>query len=165
MIFPEFDNMEVIEQIREQYDPLAKLVRPHITIVFPFDSGMSNDTLKAMLENRLQTVKSFKLEMTGVSKYEDSFGNYLFLKVTCGKRELCDIHNILYKNEFSQYDLGLPYVPHMTIGKLPERQKLDEVYRKLKNMKETFCATVNKVPVEMIGDKEESVIVAEVNLH
>lgn len=32
MIFPEFNNMEVIDKIRAQYDPLAKLVRPHITI-------------------------------------------------------------------------------------------------------------------------------------
>ena len=32
MIFPEFDNMDVIDNIREKYDPLAKLVRPHITI-------------------------------------------------------------------------------------------------------------------------------------
>lgn len=27
MIFPEFEDMEVIDKIREQYDPLAKLVR------------------------------------------------------------------------------------------------------------------------------------------
>ena len=42
MIFPEFDNIEVIDKIREQYDPLANFVRPHITIVFPFDSERSN---------------------------------------------------------------------------------------------------------------------------
>ena len=58
MIFPEFDNMEVIDKIREQYDPLANLVRPHITIVFPFDSDRSNEELKAVLENRLQSVKN-----------------------------------------------------------------------------------------------------------
>ena len=39
------DNMEVIDKIREQYDPLANLVRPHITIVFPFDSDRSNEEL------------------------------------------------------------------------------------------------------------------------
>lgn len=33
MIFPDFYNMEVIDNIREKYDPLAKLVRPHITII------------------------------------------------------------------------------------------------------------------------------------
>lgn len=38
MIFPEFEEMEIIDEIREKYDPLARLVRPHITIVFPFIS-------------------------------------------------------------------------------------------------------------------------------
>lgn len=164
MIFPEFDNMEVIDKIREQYDPLANLVRPHITIVFPFDSNRSNEELKAVLENRLQSVKSFKLEMAGVSKHKDRFGNYLFLEVIRGKRELLYIHNILYQNEFSDYDLGLSYVPHITIGKMSEGRKLDDAYNKVKNMSETFCAIINKVSVEMIGNNEESIVVAEIAL-
>ena len=40
MIFPEFENMEIIDNIRKKYDPLAELVRPHITLVFPFESQM-----------------------------------------------------------------------------------------------------------------------------
>ena len=36
MIFPKFSNMEIIDRIRRNYDPLADLVRPHITLVFPF---------------------------------------------------------------------------------------------------------------------------------
>lgn len=164
MIFPEFDNMEVIDKIREKYDPLAKLVRPHITIVFPFDSDKSNEDLKVLLEKRLQSVKPFKLEMASVSKHEDRFGNYLFLEVTQGKKELCHIHDILYQNEFSDYDLGLPYVPHITISKISERYKLDEAYNKVKNISETFCAFINKVSVEMIGDSEESIIVTEIEL-
>lgn len=38
MIFPEFENIDVINDIRKKYDPLANLVLPHITLVFPFDS-------------------------------------------------------------------------------------------------------------------------------
>ena len=40
MIFPQFNNIEIIDGIRDRYDPLAKLVRPHITLVFPFESEM-----------------------------------------------------------------------------------------------------------------------------
>ena len=43
MIFPTFENIEIINSIRDKYDPLANLVRPHITIVFPFESDMSNE--------------------------------------------------------------------------------------------------------------------------
>lgn len=32
MIFPQFDNIDVINGIRNKYDPLAKLVKPHITV-------------------------------------------------------------------------------------------------------------------------------------
>ena len=41
MIFPKFGRMEVIYEIRDKYDPLSKLIRPHITLVFPFASEIS----------------------------------------------------------------------------------------------------------------------------
>jgi hypothetical protein len=39
MIFPQFDNIEVINNIRTKYDPLADLVLSHVTLVFPFESN------------------------------------------------------------------------------------------------------------------------------
>lgn len=35
MIFPQFDNEEIIQGIRKKYDPLYHLIKPHITLVFP----------------------------------------------------------------------------------------------------------------------------------
>ena len=61
MIFPKFDNIDIIDEIREKYDPLAKLVRPHITIVFPFEMEITNDELSIILENRLRDIKSFEI--------------------------------------------------------------------------------------------------------
>ena len=40
MIFPKFSNQEIIDEIRKKYDPLYNLVKPHITLVFPFKSDM-----------------------------------------------------------------------------------------------------------------------------
>ena len=93
MIFPKFDNMEIINHIRKEYDPLADLVRPHITLVFPFESSMTNDNLAQILENRLDCVKPFSLKMCGVSKQEDIYGNYLFLNVSQGGEEIKEIHD------------------------------------------------------------------------
>lgn len=84
--------------------------------------------------------------------------------MTQGVKELSYIHDILYQNEFLEYDLGLQYIPHITIGKLSDKYKLDEAYNQVKDMSETFCALVNKVSVEMIGDDEESIIVLEIGL-
>ena len=52
MIFPDFEQMEIIESIREKYDPLYQLVKPHITVVFPFDMDVSNEELSKILERR-----------------------------------------------------------------------------------------------------------------
>ena len=36
LIFPKFKNINKIQELRNKYDPLANLIAPHITIVFPF---------------------------------------------------------------------------------------------------------------------------------
>jgi len=161
MIFPEFENVEIIDKIRKQFDPLADLVRPHITIVFPFEGSMSNAELAQVLEERLADIKPFQLILGGISKQEDIFGNYLFLNVLQGAEEICHIHQALYENEFREFDKGLQYVPHMTVGKLATVEELDRAYNQVKFMESTFHTEVRKISVEMIGENEESIIVVE----
>lgn len=165
MIFPEFEDMEIIDEIREKYDPLAGLVRPHITIVFPFENQMSDNDIADILTNRLKMVHPFELVLNGISKQGDRFGNYLFLDVKEGNEEVSSIHNILYDNEFSEFDLGLGYKPHMTIGKLPTVEALNIAYEKVKDINSAFKTIVKKISVEMIGENEESIIIIEHELY
>ncbi len=51
MIFPQFGNQEIIDGIRKKFDPLYHLVSPHITLVFPFKSDMSNVMLRRNLDS------------------------------------------------------------------------------------------------------------------
>ena len=164
MIFPEFDNIDVIDEIRAKYDPLAKLVRPHITIVFPFEMEITNDELSMILENRLRDFKSFEIEMQGFSKCEDRFGNYLFLNVVKGTEIITQLHDLLYSNEFGEFDLGIPYMPHMTVGKLKTVDDLNNAYDSVMGNKTLFKCIITKISVEMIGENEESIIVIEKKL-
>lgn len=164
MIFPEFENMGIIDSIRKQYDPLAELVRPHITLVFPFESRKSNAELAEILNKRLHAVKPFELKLGGISKQEDAFGNYLFLNVIQGAKEINFIHQVLYDNEFKEFDIGVSYTPHMTIGQLPTIELLNNAFIKVKSVDGTFSTIVKKIAVEMIGDNEESIVVIEKDL-
>lgn len=164
MIFPEFENMDIIDSIRKRYDPLAELVRPHITLVFPFESQITNEELLQILNVRLYGVKVFELRLGCVSKYVDAFGNYLFLDVLQGQNEISYMHQKLYDNEFMEFDLGLQYVPHMTIGKLATVELLNNAFEDTKLINNTFSTIVKKVSVEMIGDNDESIIVIEKEL-
>ena len=92
---------------------------------------------------------------------EDSFGNYLFLNVLQGGKELENIHQVLYENEFKEFDIGVAYKPHMTIGKLVTVDLLEHAFSEISALSDTFCTMVNKISVEMIGENEESIIVIE----
>ncbi len=164
MIFPEFENMYVIDPVRNRYDPLAKLVRPHITIVFPFESEMSNEELFAVLDRRLAGTGPFDIELQGFTKYTGPDGNYLLLNMTKGAEEIMKIHDELYRNEFKPFDKGLEYMPHITVGKLETEAALDDAYSTVKYKRDVFACKVNKISVEMIGEHEESIIILEKEL-
>ncbi|MCR5618439.1 MAG: GNAT family N-acetyltransferase [Clostridiales bacterium] len=164
MIFPEFENSHVIDKIRAKYDPLAGLVRPHITLVFPFEGQFGNDTLKRVLDRRLSGIEPFELSVKGVSTQKGQFGNCLLLDIVKGADEIRKIHDILYANEFRYYDLGFEYRPHITVGKLPSKELLDEAFEEIRDMEDEFNTTVRKISVEMIGENEESIILIEKTL-
>ena len=161
MIFPDFEQMEIIESIREKYDPLYQLVKPHITVVFPFDMDVSNEELSKILERRLAHVRPFAIKLEGFRTGADSFGNYLFLEVTKGKDEIVQIHDVLYGNEFAPLDLGLPYEPHLTVGKLDTVEELEQAFHEVKETNICFTSMVTKISVEMIGEQDESIIILE----
>ena len=51
LLFPKFDNMDIIEKIRKDSDKLYGIIQPHITIVFPFIDEISDDDLIKNVRN------------------------------------------------------------------------------------------------------------------
>jgi len=164
MIFPDFDNAGIIDDIRTQYDPLSELVRPHITLVFPFDLQMPNEQLKVFLDNKLKDIQQFTVQLSQISKHINTHGNYLFLDVTNGLEKIIEIYDALHTDKLEKLNMGLPYMPHMTIGKLETPELLNEAYEHIKTVTDTFTTEVNKISVEMIGANDESIIIIEINL-
>ena len=167
MIFPEFKDMDVIDSIRDRFDPLANLVRPHITLVFPFELDMSNEELSVVLDTRLSDIKPFELELHGFSCHSAETGNYLFLDLTKGQDTVSRIHDIFYANEFKECNRTYDgtFIPHMTVGKVETPLILDEAYEEVKDIDTRFSCVVDKISVEMIGPNDESIIIIEKRLH
>ncbi|SEU08200.1 2'-5' RNA ligase family protein [Lacrimispora sphenoides] len=161
MIFPEFHNMDVIHFYRKQYDPLSALVKPHITLVFPFQSNMSNDRLNKHLSDKLMNIKPFEITLNGVTKQPGELGNYLFLNIIEGKEHIHEIHELLYSGLLKEYKKGYPYTPHLTLGNLDSLEKLEMAYLDASKCNETFKAVINTISVEVIGASGESMIISE----
>lgn len=74
LIFPKFNNIDKIQEVRNKYDKLANLIPPHITLAFPFRNNsiefsnkivtnaiIRNSTYKISNENA--SIRMVKLQM------------------------------------------------------------------------------------------------------
>lgn len=167
MIFPHFKNEHLIDNIRKKYDPLAEHVRPHITLVFPFESDIETNKLKEHIESMILDIKSFHITLSGVTP-SMSTGNYLFLNIKEGNTEIIEMHKRLYKDilkEFyPQWLKGIDFLPHMTVGCISDVGAFKEAIEKTKNINDIFETIVEAISVEIIDENEDSIIELNVPL-
>ena len=167
MIFPEFDNIKIIDEVREKYDPLASRVRPHITLVFPFYSDIGSDKLKEHIEYVLLNTGSLKIILKGITPVQ-SFGNYLFLNIEIGREEIYTIHKKLYTGilepYFPQWLRDGKYYPHMTVGKIENEEEYKAAILEVDDISDTFETMVNRISVEIIDENQDSIIEMEIEL-
>jgi 2'-5' RNA ligase len=168
MIFPEFENISIINEIRETYDPFVNNVRPHITLVFPFESNIKERKLREWMNEALKCVKSFHVELEGVIKISSDSSLYLCLEVKKGKEEIREIHSRLYDGILKAYKPQwlnhIEFIPHMTIGKFSSEEELNIAYGKVGNMKEKFFSKVDKVSAEIVVENDSSIREIEIDL-
>jgi 2'-5' RNA ligase len=165
MIFPRFDNMEVIDKLRRQFDPLYQFVPPHITLVFPFFSDIRAIELENHLINSIKGIKGFNLRLHGVT---GEAGNYLFLNVVQGQEHLIELQKRLYKGILEQYipnflDIN-QYIPHLTVGHIKESSEFEVAVNNCKAINDIFIDDIKNISVEIIDENENSIIEMTIKL-
>ncbi len=73
VIFPQFKNVRLINEIREKYDPLSDYIAPHITLVFPFESDIPAIELIEHIKVALVGCDKFSLAMCGITASSDGY--------------------------------------------------------------------------------------------
>ncbi|CAH2463990.1 MULTISPECIES: 2'-5' RNA ligase family protein [Bacillus] len=157
-------NMPIdeIESMREKYDPLFGLIPPHITIVFPFESSVSNDDLKLHILNVSKGIHTIEIEFASRISSE---GDYLFLEVERGKEKIEELHDRLYTGPLLQFlRTDIPYIPHVTVGRKGSAELATEIAKGIPSFHEKLDCVINRISVERIGENGESIIEFEVPL-
>lgn len=161
-IFPEFSNLHSIDDLRSKYDPLVSLIPPHVTLVFPFESGISTEVLEEHLRESTVGLKPFRIVMMGVTGAE---GEYLFLNVKVGNDQIIQLHDKLYTGLLKQYLYrSLTYTPHLTVGRIKDKQKFESALAETEDWNHKFKTTVHEIVVESIDEREKSIIEIKVPL-
>lgn len=168
MIFPEFKNINIINEIREKYDPLAKHVRPHVTLVFTFESSLTSIEIEEHLKKELERTRCFTLTLQEIIKIDNHTGKYLFLGIKQGNDEIKEISKKLYTGILQCYKPDWlnedTFLPHMTIGAFTSKEDLDIAFKDTEAIKNNFTTIVDRISVEIIDENEDSIIETEVNL-
>ena len=158
------NNMSInkIENIRQKHDPLFGLIPPHITIVFPFKSNISNDELKSHILNSAKGISKIEIEFTNRIT---NIGNYLFLEVESGKEKIEVLHDRLYTGPLLQFlRTDILYIPHVTVGRKSNEELAAEVAKDIHSLPEKLQCVIDRISVERIGKNGESIIEFEVPL-
>lgn len=155
LIFPKFKNIDLIQKIREEYDELAYLVRPHITLVFPFTDEIDTPTLSLKITNAIKDFSTFKVVFNGVSLSND---NYIFLNCSLGSDIIQALHDKIYIDVLpTHFNKNIKYTPHITLG---TTDNIDF----LKDFNYTFEDTIDEIVIEGIGIHQESIILDTIKL-
>jgi 2'-5' RNA ligase len=99
---------------------LAKLIAPHITLVYPFDSPAPMTVLRDHVGRVARRFRTFVASCAGISVVE---GEYVFLNVVAGAEELVRIHRALYRGELHGFAPS-HYNPHITVARTRNRSTL-----------------------------------------
>ena len=118
------EDMTAVELLRVRFDPLARSIPAHITLIFPFESALMSAQLRAHMESVTACVPPFKIGLAGITGSE---GVYLFLNVGSGTKSIIDLHDRLYAGPLHPHlSTDQAYVPHVTVGRLPNPRALQK---------------------------------------
>ncbi|MEA2030279.1 MAG: 2'-5' RNA ligase family protein [candidate division Zixibacteria bacterium] len=104
---------KIVTPLREKFDPLYDQIAPHVTIVFPFESGESLEELTAIIKKELENEQELLIELDSIIDF------YPHSPVICWKIEKNERLTSLYYRLHSKLGLTVPfkeYKPHVTVA-------------------------------------------------
>lgn len=124
-------------------------IDPHITLVFPFASTLSQGNLLAHIKEVGAANVPFELELRGVTGQQDE---WLFLNVKRGNDHLIALHDQLYSGLLAPYlQPRYTYVPHLTVGHLAPGQPFENALRDAASLADTFRTVVHEISAYRIS--------------
>jgi 2'-5' RNA ligase len=156
-----FSGASEIDAIRDAHDPLASKIRPHITLVFPFESALSPGALAAHVRNAVASTECFHVSL-GLPQIRA--GGFIWLPALQGRNEIMALHDALYRGPLGLHlDTARPYEPHLTVARV-EGSGFEKAYDAALALRGPFEAHVDHLIVEAIMPDENSNLESTIDL-
>ena len=113
--YPQLESSlaDSIRQIRRKYDPTVRLIRPHVTIMFPTPASVGELQLISHLHSVLTDWSPFEIRFGGFLRSHD---HWLFLGLATGAAPLKRLYRDVGTGILAEYVGDYEYEPHLGLG-------------------------------------------------
>lgn len=150
-----------ILSVRDRLDPLARKIPAHITLVFPFESAMSEFELETHLRDLIVQSRRFSVIFRGITAHENE---YLFLNIRRGNDEIMQLHDILYSGALAPHHVRRhTFVPHVTVGRV-RPEEVPEALAATARVNRPIEATIEAIAVYAVQQDGLRPVLSELEL-
>ncbi|WP_318766180.1 2'-5' RNA ligase family protein [Lactiplantibacillus carotarum] len=158
LIFPTMPQSvrQAIHAVRTEFDPLASHVRPHVSVVFPFELvNLSDTALRRKISQLTNATAPFEVTFDQLSS--DGHGTF-WLQATRGADQLIRLHDQFYQDTAFAPMLrtDIPYRPHITLGRA-DASEVARIIDQLPLISLSFQTTVTTITAEVIAANGDSI--------
>ena len=136
-IFPKFKGIDKIDSIRKKYDPSHNWLKPHMALVYYFAEKPTTKKINEIIRR----FQSFKIRLNKINT--SSKGNFIFLDVTEGRKNIIELKNALYKGLGLKWDKEFAYQPHMTLANFKTKDEQRSALKEIKKENLNFSSEIN----------------------
>lgn len=124
--FPAFPGIERVEAFRARHDPMAGLIRAHLTLVFPFGTALTALQVETHVRRVASQWPAIPVTFRAVRMHANEF---VFLMAGRGAASVAALHDALYTRSLRPHlRPEFPYEPHITIARLQDPAALERAY-------------------------------------
>ncbi len=140
--YPEIAKKEFdwIQSLRKRYDNDGyNLLDAHITFIFPIEKIEQSEFLDH-IRPKITKSSAIEIELVRFKLSDKTFQGkwFIFLMPEKGQKEIFELHDILYSGSLaSELSVEYPFDPHMTIGRLKDKNQCQDIIEKLNE--KSFC--------------------------
>ena len=139
IIAPLPENLLIaVDAYRRKYDPLAKVIPPHISLVDPFQYTQPIETLYDHLKEVGEFHAPIKVFLAGWDSYEGK-DFQIHLPMTAGRSELMNLHYDLLAGPLNYLAAKIQdYWPRVVFGRFSEKSEFEAAKQSLEGFAPKF---------------------------
>ena len=147
-----------IHEKRSKYDPVAKFIPPHLTLVFP-STAFNIDELRQETSKLVRGFEPFRVVLRSAIVMPE-VGNsrshaHVFLVPDEGFSQIVRLHDRLYSGILAnELRLDIPYIPHLTVAAGLHLTHAKSVADDLNGMKFQITIEISGVNIIEIREQE-----------